>query len=73
VVGAAGEAIGINYVCAAEKQILLRARSRLRRPIDYCERSVETAIDRRCGSVRSTSRRRRRRVDFEVDLAARDE
>jgi len=69
VVGGLGEAIGINYVCAAEKQILIEQLAACD-DLDYFERGVETAIDRRGMRVRplDISAFAAVEVDFEEDL-----
>ena len=73
VVGGLGEAVGINYVSAADKPVLIK-HLRACAPTDYFERGIETAIA--AGGVRFTpvdiSKYAAVEVDFEEDLARAD-
>ena len=69
VVGGLGEAVGINFVCAAEKQVLIEHLAACD-DHDYFERGMETAIARRRMRVRPVdiSAFAAVEVDFEEDL-----
>jgi CDP-glycerol glycerophosphotransferase len=69
VVGGLGEAVGINYVCGAEKQVLIEHLAACD-DLDYFERGMETAIDGRGMRVRplDISAFAAVEVDFEEDL-----
>jgi CDP-glycerol glycerophosphotransferase len=69
VVGGLGEAVGINFVCAAEKPVLIEHLAACD-DHDYFERGMETAIARRRMRVRPVdiSAFAAVEVDFEEDL-----
>jgi choline kinase len=69
VVGGLGEAVGINFVCAAEKQVLVEHLAACD-DHDYFERGIETAIARRRMRVRPVdiSEFAAVEVDVEEDL-----
>lgn len=69
VVGGLGEAIGINYVCGADRPALTGQLAACA-DSDYFERAIETAIHREGMRIRplDTSRFTAVEVDFETDL-----
>ncbi len=69
VVGGLGEAVGINYVCAADKQALIEHLEACQ-DNDYFERGMETAIQERGLRIRPVdiSEFAAVEVDFETDL-----
>lgn len=69
VVGALGEAVGINYVCAEDKELLIQRLEEAGEQ-DYFERGIELAIEKDGFSVRplDLSEYKIVEVDFDEDL-----